>query len=56
LGSYAFIPIKLPFLENTFGTSLSHFFGCLQYPEIFMPLREMLFRAKAGKRVSIPFQ
>jgi hypothetical protein len=22
---------------------LSHFFGCLQYPEIFVPLRQTLF-------------
>jgi len=47
-----------------FSVLLSHFFGCLQYPEIFTPLRQTLFLETAknysepnqGNRVTVPFQ
>jgi hypothetical protein len=43
---------------------LSHFFGCLQYPGIFIPLRQTLFletvRSHSGpnqeNRAGVPFQ
>jgi hypothetical protein len=43
---------------------LSHFFGCLHYPEIFVPLRQTLFfetirsnlEPNQGNRMGIPFQ
>jgi hypothetical protein len=49
--SYALSPMMLPLLEtflelllwNSFQMPSSHIFGCLQYPEIFVPLRQTLF-------------
>jgi hypothetical protein len=46
------------------SVSSSHFFGCLQYPEIFVPLRQTLFLETARShsepnqrnRVGVPFQ
>jgi len=49
LSSYALSPKMLPATAgNIFGAPLmeqpsSHFFGCLQYREIFIPLRKSLF-------------
>jgi hypothetical protein len=71
LSSYAFCPTMLPLLETFWnsccGTAFSAvitFFGCLQYPEIFVPLKQTLFLETAtshlepnkGNRVGVPFQ
>jgi len=71
LSSYVLNPMMLPlletFLELLLWNSLQyhcHFFGCLQYPEIFIPLRQTLFLEIArthsepnqGNRVGVPNQ
>jgi hypothetical protein len=51
LSSYTLSPTMLPLLErfveillyNCFQCHYHIFFGCLQYPEIFVPLRQTLF-------------
>jgi len=49
------LPNNAATVGNTFGTPIvehfslpsSHFFGCLQYPEIFITLRQNLFLERA---------
>jgi hypothetical protein len=49
LSSCALSPMMLPAtVGNVFGTpAVVTFFGCLQYPEIFVPLRQTLFMKTA---------
>jgi hypothetical protein len=70
LSSYALSPTILPlletFLELLYGIASvpSNFFGCLQYPEVFIPLGQTLFLETARccseendrKRVGDPLQ
>jgi hypothetical protein len=72
LGTYALRPMILPLLEtfselliwNTFQCRRHISFRCLQYPEIFVPIRQTFFLETAkshmepnqGNRVDVQFQ
>jgi len=70
LSSYALGPMMLPLLETFLELVLwnsfqchHHVFGCLQYPQISVPLRQTLFLETArsllepnqGNRMGVPF-